>query len=430
MTIRKPLVVINGDIRELSASDTLTVLSISSDTYPVIRPSLNLDFSNSQVVDSRITFTRSSIATRVSNKGLIESVGSDVPRIDYDPETGECKGLLIEEARTNLLTYSEQFNNAAWGKTRVVVSAIDAAFTPDGSMSADRISEDTATGAHYVVGYLSYTAGNTYTLSVFAKAGEKTSIRMALPGAAFGVNRTILVNLLDGSYTTLNLDSPTQAGVELLNDGWRRAFVSYTAAASKVSIVTVICDLGGVVNNLASYTGDGTSGLYLWGAQLEVGSLPTSYIPTVASSVPRVADVAMMTGANFSSWYRQDEFSAVARFIGNAVGTHTVASWNNTTANEVIKLESVSGALTLSVTDGGVTQASISLGSVATGTSYIVAAAWKLNDIAASVNGAAVVTNIVATLPTPTQLAIGSVARIFGYPQRLTNAQLQALSTQ
>lgn len=416
MTIRKPLVVINGDIRELSASDTLTVSSISSGTYPVIRPSLNLNFSNSQIVDSRITFTRSSIATRVSNKGLIESVGSDVPRIDYDPVTLECKGLLIEEARTNLLRYSEQFDNAAWIKPNAAISA-NLAAAPDGSTTAD-ILRGTGSGSHYA--YLGYTvsAGVAFTMSCYVK-------NFTLTGAAgvflrdFNEAGIASFNLATGTVNTTS-GIASEAAIVDVGNGWYRISAKFTPTTSGTHNVAPA--------HIA--TSSTTTGIYIWGAQLEVGSFPTSYIPTVASSVPRVADVAMMTDANFSSWYRQDEFSAVARFIGNAVGTHTVASWNNTTANEMIKLESVSGTLTLSVTAGGVAQASISLGSVATGTSYIVAAAWKLNDIAASVNGAAVVTNIVATLPTPTQLAIGSVAHIFGYPQRLTNAQLQALSTQ
>ena len=114
------------------------------------RPSLNLDFINSQIFDPRITFTRVSTATRVNANGLIEVVASGSPRIDFDPVTQVCKGLLIEEQRTNLLTYSENFAlTPAWQKARATISS-SVIVAPDGTLTADKLVEDTQTGAHHV----------------------------------------------------------------------------------------------------------------------------------------------------------------------------------------------------------------------------------------------------------------------------------------
>jgi hypothetical protein len=216
--------------------------------------------------------------------------------------------------------------------------------------------------------------------------------------------------------------------IQNVGNGWFRVSLTATAQASGTALLIYYLSNAATTGGL-TYTGDGTSGVYIWGAQLEAGAFATSYVSTTSAQVTRAADIATMTGSNFSSWYRQDEFTSVVRFIANAVGTQVYAKWNDTTANEEIKLESVSGTLTLTVTDGGVAQAAIALGSVVTGTTYTVAATWKVNDIAASINGGAVVTDTAATLPTPTQRVIGSSVTVRGYPKRLANATLVALST-
>ena len=125
-----------------AATATAIVLGVSTG-YPIIRPSLTLDFANSQIFDPRITFTRASSGTRTNERGLIESLASGVPRIDFDPVTLACKGLLVEEQRTNLLTYSEQFDNAAWAKVGTCAVSANAISAPDGTVSADLISNCT-----------------------------------------------------------------------------------------------------------------------------------------------------------------------------------------------------------------------------------------------------------------------------------------------
>jgi hypothetical protein len=193
-------------------------------------------------------------------------------------------------------------------------------------------------------------------------------------------------------------------------------------------------------NGTAIYTGDGVSGAYLFGAQTETGSFATSYIPTVASQVTRSADVATMTGTNFSSWYNASEGSFVSQFTTSTIsGARTVLDANDNTANESIRLRTMTADPFFTVTDGGVNQADIDAGTVAASTTYKMAGAYKVNDFATSIGGGTVGTDVSGTIPTVNQLQIGNSAagnRLNGhirtiayYNTRLPDAQLQALTT-
>ena len=126
------------DAQTLDGLDSTQFLRSDSATgLPTIRPSLNLDFANTKYLDSRVTFSRTSTATYYDQYGTLQTAAMGEARFDYDPATGEAKGLLIEEQRTNLLTYSEQFDNAAWIKTRLSVDANNTT-APDGTLTADK----------------------------------------------------------------------------------------------------------------------------------------------------------------------------------------------------------------------------------------------------------------------------------------------------
>lgn len=402
---------------------------------PTIRPTLLLDFANSGKVSQRITFTRASAATRTNSKGLIETVASGAPRIDYDPVTMACKGLLIEEARTNLLTYSEQFDNAAWTKFRASVTA-NATTAPDGTTTADKLVEDnTANNTHYLQQSSSATNGATYTVSAHAKAAERTQCKLVLYGASevygavFDLSAgTLAAQSGTGSYTIYNV-----------GNGWYR--VTITAVCNATTCYGLYYTATG---GTATYTGDGTSGLYIWGAQLEAGAFPTSYIPTVASQVTRAADVASMTGANFSNWYRQDEgaFVAASQKIASQTAStfpFILSATDGTSANEI----SLLWATSLNKLYGAITVSSSAVADIGTSgltqtSSNSAALAYKLNDAAISTNGAAVSADTSCTVPTVDRLSIGNrngssvfsghIARLAYYPKRLTNVELQALS--
>ena len=144
-------------------------MSIQSN-FPAIKPTLLLDFANVKALDPRITFTRASTATYYDAFGVMQTAASGVARFDSNPTTGESLGLLIEEQRTNLLTYSAQFDNAAWSKPNSDTITANTVVAPDGVLSGDAFVETTATGTHTLFQNATLVGGTVYTLSVYLQA--------------------------------------------------------------------------------------------------------------------------------------------------------------------------------------------------------------------------------------------------------------------
>jgi hypothetical protein len=362
------------------------------------------------------------------------------PRFDYNPVTLASRGLLIEEQRVNLALYSEQFNNAVYIKVRASITA-NATTSPDGTANADKLVEDTtATSTHLIqlqAGFSSFVSGTTYVISGYAKAGERTSVSISM-GTDGGVFAGQTANF---NFSTGVISAQTGAAAFAMTDagnGWYRWSITAAAAASGAGTIrfSLIGPAGG-----NSYTGDGVSGLFLYGNQIEAGAFPTSYIPTVASTVTRAADVAVMTGTNFSSWYNASEGTIVAsadsvRPTGISPATRVFQFDDGTTLNNIRS----GGTSTLQVVDANVTQVNLAAVPAITfdGTVFKFASAYKLNDFA-SVTTGAVATDTSGTVPTVTQLSLGGPSttgvlnghiRTFTfYPSRLTNAQLQALTS-
>jgi hypothetical protein len=370
---------------------------------------------------------------------VLESAAAGVSRFDHNPTTFESLGLLIEEQRTNLLTYSAEFDNAAWTKTNSSITA-NTIVAPDGTLTGDKFVEDTSTGNHIVQEAASFTAGTIYTLSVYFKAAERTSIRILLAATAFGSAIAWRFNLTNGAATPVSGTAGTTAAATLVGNGWYRcAITTFAATATASSSPQIYLENAA---NVVSYTGDGYSGIYIWGAQLEAGAFATSYIPTVAASATRSADVATMTGANFSSWYNQSEgtlFAEATPQASTAGGYALIEAGDGTDNNRIGLFKLVtSGNASLSVRDSNVQQVSTNSGAwTVTGK---LAGAYKLNDFASSFNGGAVATDTSGTVPVVNQLTIGrrqsgenvlngTIRRIAYYPLRVTNAQLQALTS-
>jgi hypothetical protein len=264
--------------------------------YPTVRPTLNLDFAKTKALDPRVTFSRASTGTFVGSNGLIQTAASGAARFDHNPATGESLGLLMEEARTNLVTYSEQFDNAAWSKTCTTITA-NATTAPDGTLTADLIVEDTTGGEKNVTRDINAGSSGQATRTIYVKAASRYKVNLVGSGfyACYNLN----------TLTTFDVANTT-ATISDAGNGWRRLSITGNATTTfRVDIGLLPDSATGVSNRF--YTGDGSPGVYIWGAQLEAGSFPTSYIPTVASTVTRAAEVASMTGTNFSSWYRQDQ---------------------------------------------------------------------------------------------------------------------------
>ena len=411
-----------------------------------VLPRLALDFTTASL-DPRVTFTRAgNTATVVNSSGLVAPINADLPRFDYDPLTLICKGLLIEESRANLCLYSQDFRNTTdagatrpWNYTNITLSA-DSTAAPDSTTTADTIIETEATGAHR--NFQSFTLSNAtaYTFSVFAKAKERT--RIAIISSDGVTARGTGFNLSNGTSFSVGLTSPTSGSITNYGNGWYKCSITYTTGGTACNFQIYLVDN----SNQTSYAGDGSSGAYVWGAQLEAGSFATSYIPTEASQVTRTADVATMTGTNFSDWYNQSEGTFTSRYTpsmtsaaANIIRGPVIVDGGS--FNESINIGVLSGQNGMRVYDGGAELVNMLKGTISANVNYQIAGAYKLNDYAVAVNGGAVTTDTSATVPTPDRLAIGRyvtggtffsglVQNIMYWPMRLTNAEVQAFSKQ
>lgn len=224
---------------------------------------------------------RGTTGTYVTSGGLIASAGAGDARLDY--ATG-VRCLLIEGAGGNAFTYSEQLDNAIWGKVRASITA-DATTAPDGTSTADKLVEDTSTNTHILRRTRSFVDTEPLTISLFAKAAGRTSLR--LRAAATGLTAQSVDLDLSTGIATVTAGAPV-ASVITLASGWFRLDMTFTADAT----VSGNIDVYPLVGGSNSYTGDGTSGLFLWGMQDGAGS----YIPAVASAGVRAADDPSVRG--------------------------------------------------------------------------------------------------------------------------------------
>ena len=227
--------------------------------------------------------TRATTATRFNSAGLIESVASGVPRLDYYTSGGTagCPALLVEPSGTNLAFNSAQFDDAYWSKSSLNTSGswVNVATAPDGTMTADKMIPNSVNTAHSInrTGF----ASAAYTFSVFAKADGESIISLWLRGNTVRAE----FNLVSGTVSNITV---TSARIENYGNGWYRCSVYDSTAGTTIGIYN---RAGG------GFQGNDVDGVLLWGAQVETGSVATSYIPTTAAAVTRNADQITVTGA-------------------------------------------------------------------------------------------------------------------------------------
>jgi hypothetical protein len=359
----------------------------------MIVPKLATDFALA-VLDPRITFARSlNTATRINASGLLEVVNADTPRFDYSGSSvGICLGLLIEEARTNTSTYSEDFST--WGTPTNASVSTDFANAPNGVQTADKlISNVGATDGRIVRNYTTV-AGTAYSFSVFCKADGITSLNIVTNIAGSFVNNTF--NLTTGAAAA---GANITVNVRQLQNGYFRCTVSGTASVTTTQIQL-----------RANGTGNGANGILLWGSQFEVGSFPTSYIPNLTTgTTTRNADVATITGTNFSSFWQAGRGGVLVRALPSTVsGTRPLVQFDDNTADNLIVLQGNTTDPELYIVDSTTPQAQIDAGTIAAGTPYTLTGWWQTDFCAARLNNSARVEDLTATIPTVTQARLGS----------------------
>jgi len=370
---------------------------------------------------TRATTPTANRSTRINANGFIELVNDNVPRLDY-PRGGAvngCASLLVEPSATNNLQRSEEFDNSYWTKANGIATPTTETAAPDGNLTAENyVVNNGAAGNSPIVRILSLLANTTYTLSVFVKRRDydTATIRIYTDETSFAT-------------CTFNLSTGTASGGSILNfgNGWYRVSVTLTTAATVTnSQVQLIRD---------AQIRDGVAGIYIWGAQLETGTVATSYIPTTTQAITRSNEI--MTKTSISSLIGQSEGSIywdIAAVGGVLTGTgnpelgvrnEAFTNWIGLTSNA----PSFPFRITAQATVGNLInyQANITSGKAAL--------AWSSAGLVLYVNGVSVATS--ATNPnfsfSRTDIRGATMpfkANAFAlYPNRLTNAQLQALTT-
>lgn len=283
---------------------SLDTVAATSNSFPTIRPTLNLDFANSKTVDERITFTRSTKASYYDAKGVLQYANADEPRIDHDPVTGECKGLLIEEQRTNLLIASNNFNASHWNLQNTSSILTNCAIAPDGTMTAALVKSN-----------------GTY--GIFQSS-------IAVSGSSQNTKSVWLKGVLGGE--TVQLKDPwLTVGYTLcaLTTSWQRFILSETQSGGLAGLW---------VSNIPS------TGVYIWGPQLEQGSFATSYIPSTTTFTSRASSATYFdsTGTLRTAGVNQPRYgyaydSSSAKWISQGVILENAAtnlmSWQGLTPN-------------------------------------------------------------------------------------------------
>jgi hypothetical protein len=394
-------------------------------------PAIDFNFAATKQLDSRITFTRGSSGTYLDSSGILQTASSNIARFTHDPVTLSSLGLLIEGSSTNLITYSEQINNAAW--THVGGShTANQTTAPSGEVTADLFTENSAASTQHRMFQIPVVAtGTTYTVSVFVKRASG-SRQFGLTLTTTTAVARVYFNLDTGTVGTVVAGSGT---ITAYPNGWYRC--TATGVADGLTGTTFLQMCNGTTSGSETYTGDGTSGLYIWGAQLEAGAFATSYILTTTATVNRAADVATMTGTNFSSWYN----TAQGSFAWSGIRLANGVAWsiNDTTLNNRLHPDgtlkrayaSISSTSESGVFGGGTSAPNNAVFSEAIG--YLTQSYYYASS--AGDTGSASFVGI----PSVTQLQLGNVtnaarysgtlSRLRYYRVRLPNASLQAITT-
>lgn len=269
---------------------------------PSIRPTLSLDFQKSKTVDARGTFQRASNAMFYDQDGYLRVAASNQPRIEFFANgSGQCEGLLIERARTNLVTATEQFfDSTYWPPSAAFNAPAPGILAPDGTQTAYDIIEDISTGEHALrfPSTINIVANTQYTFTIYAKAAERSKFDLLLGGPTNWVNanRTAGFDLATGTMTGVG-GAPANGSIQALPNGWFRCRITSTTNATSVSPCSVNLRIYDNAGN-GSYTGDGVSGLYVWGAQMEEGSFPSSYIRSNPTFTSRASNASYQDNAD------------------------------------------------------------------------------------------------------------------------------------
>jgi hypothetical protein len=398
-------------------------------------------------------FIRASSATFVGSNGLIQSAAINEPRFDHT-SAGVCRGLLIEESRTNLSLQSGVIvNNSGWATLDVTAAVSGTGL--DGN-NAYKISEAASTNIHALVNLggtgaasaTSVVSGTNYTGSVFVKkvTGSVDWVQLTLGTAGFGALQFANFNIGNGTignYT--GLTSGTVPRIQGFPNGWYRISMTApaTATATTSNVILAFTNNTDTTTRAPSYLGSTSNEVLtsLW--QFEAGSFPTSYIPTTTAPLTRSADVCGITGADFNRFYNSTSGTLLSEAsISNLIGSNRgIVQIDNGTNLSILRhvYGFPDGGFRSVIRENGDSQTVLSptTGTASTIQKRIIA--YEGTGFASVTNGGAVAT---ATRTMPTGLNAmrignlvdgsfylsGHIAAIRFYKKRLSNAKLVQLT--
>jgi hypothetical protein len=428
-----------------------------SDAKGVV-PSLDLRFAEGKNLNdymtgqNLITFSRpvgtnQSPGTYVDENGIIQLSSADTPRFDHDPTTGESLGLLIEESRTNYTPDGTGFTVTS-GNGRTVPSngtfSSTSVDNPTGSPGSTLFTTDVVSGVTIQISGADDTLGNNgNAMSMFIKPNGITKIFLSTyttagnQGAYFELTGP---GSVVGVVSSLPAD---KCFIDAYPNGWYRLGVRSSPTARIGYRCSVWEYDGGSNPQFTSVTGDGVSGFYIWGWQNELGGSEfwTSVIPTSGTALTRSADVASITGSNFSSWYNQTEGAIFAQSSHNVANSPRVLSIHDgTTQNELafIYNDATSKSLGFSVAVPG-TRVDLLTAGVSSST-HKISASYALNDLRAALDNVLLPSSTSSAIPTVNAATIGArvngnqplngtISRLTYFPERLPDSTLQTITT-
>jgi len=369
--------------------------------------------------DGDLTFDRNNAGSRVNKDGLIEQVATDVPRLDYSD--GSCPSLLSEPASLNLATYSEDFSQ--WTKSEIngtstIISSSQ--LSPSGTNNAYRVNcvldDNTLNNqATFRLSSVSGLTSSNRTVSFYLRSDTSSEVMVRSP-------------YNDGTYTTFQL-----------TNNWER----YSVPLNDVVVTTCLVEIG-----LRVITGFGDTNLNatfdVWGAQLEEGANPSSYIPTSGSTATRSADIAQMTGDNFSSWYNQSEGTLFAQWVSpdtKQFSSPAIIKSSAVKNSPRIYVYAYQGNKLIGMVKTPSESATILTTSYVPNTKLKTAIAYNTSSQSSTFNGNTPQSaNISAAIPTMIKMDLGDVystndrysnhhiSRLSYYNERLTDAELQTIT--
>jgi len=370
-----------------------------------------------------LTFTRASTATRVNESGLIESVATNIPRIDY---TNGCGSLLLEPQRTNTVLSNSDYT-ASWTFTNVIPTA-NATTSPNGNNDAQKLTSANTFGQHYIRQIIGgHTVGAPHVFSCFAKAGELDILTLRLfNGGGPNVNFDLTNGTHDGGANGKMID---------FGNGWYRCITYHPSPTSQYLYPYIYTRVGNT-------QGDGVSGFYVYGAMIEEGSYETSLINTSGTTVTRVADTSSTTG--LSDVIGQTEGVLYAEFSPlGLVNIKNFFTLYEDSSNRLGFYTRNNNQLWAFMNSSGVSQFDMSTGTtVSVGSVYKVAFAYKVNDVSIFVNGIEVMADASVNMPSSLSQFTFNLQQLSGtfgaemiinqaqlYKTRLTNTELATLTT-